>query len=30
VEGKNPRVAVIPWLTEEPIGSRRLLELVRA
>jgi arsenite-transporting ATPase len=30
VESKNPRVAVIPWLTEEPIGSRRLLELVRA
>ena len=30
VERKNPRVAVIPWLTEEPIGSRRLLELVRA
>jgi arsenite-transporting ATPase len=30
VESKNPRMAVIPWLTEEPIGSRRLLELVRA
>ena len=30
VERTNPRVAVIPWLTEEPIGSRRLLELVRA
>lgn len=30
VESTNPRVAVIPWLTEEPIGSRRLLELVRA
>ena len=30
VESGNPRVAVIPWLTEEPIGSRRLLELVRA
>ena len=29
VESKNPRMAVIPWLTEEPIGSRRLLELVR-
>lgn len=30
VESGNPRVAVIPWLTEEPIGSRRLLDLVRA
>ena len=30
VESKNTRMAVIPWLTEEPIGSRRLLELVRA
>jgi len=30
VESKNPRMAVIPWLTEEPIGSRRLLEIVRA
>ena len=30
VESKNPRMAVIPWLTEEPIGSRRLLELVHA
>lgn len=30
VASRNPRVAVIPWLTEEPIGSRRLLELVRA
>jgi hypothetical protein len=30
VESANPRMAVIPWLTEEPIGSRRLLELVRA
>jgi len=30
VESTNPRMAVIPWLTEEPIGSRRLLELVRA
>ena len=29
VESKNPRMAVIPRLTEEPIGSRRLLELVR-
>jgi arsenite-transporting ATPase len=30
VESTNPRMAVIPWLTEEPIGSRRLLALVRA
>ena len=30
VESGNPRVAVIPWLTEEPIGNRRLLDLVRA
>ena len=30
VESGNPRVAVIPWLAEEPIGSRRLLDLVRA
>jgi arsenite-transporting ATPase len=30
VESTNPRMAVIPWLTEEPIGSRRLLEIVRA
>jgi len=30
VESGNPRMAVIPWLTEEPIGSRRLLDLVRA
>ena len=29
VERANRRLAVIPWLTHEPIGSRRLLELVR-
>jgi len=29
VERTNRRLAVIPWLTDEPIGSRRLLELVR-
>jgi arsenite-transporting ATPase len=30
VASQNPRVAVIPWLVEEPIGSRRLRELVGA
>ena len=30
VARRNPRVAVIPWLIEEPIGSRRLRELVGA
>ena len=30
VERANPRIAVVPWLIHEPIGSRRLLELVRA
>ncbi len=28
MEQRHRRIAVIPWLTHEPIGSRRLRELV--
>jgi hypothetical protein len=28
MEQRHRRIAVIPWLTHEPIGSRRLRDLV--